>query len=55
MSGTTRTKYPVRVMHFIDYFISKKDACGMYDFSSYQKCTAEFRMLADGVVDDLVD
>jgi hypothetical protein len=34
------------VQHFENYFICKKDCTGVVDFSSLQKCTAAFRMLA---------
>ena len=38
-----------------DYFICKEDTLGKLGFSSHQKCTAAIRMLAYGVVGDLVD
>jgi hypothetical protein len=37
------------------YFRCKPDATGKLGFSSYQKCSADIRMLAYGVADDLVD
>ncbi|XP_073355519.1 uncharacterized protein [Aegilops tauschii subsp. strangulata] len=37
------------------YFECKTDALGKLGFSSYQKCTAAIRMLAYGILGDLVD
>ncbi|KAI4988251.1 hypothetical protein ZWY2020_029881 [Hordeum vulgare] len=37
------------------YFQCKMDALGKLGFSSYQKCTAAIRMLAYGILGDLVD
>jgi hypothetical protein len=38
-----------------DYFLLKKDVTGKLGFTSYKKCTMAMRMLAYGVVGDLVD
>jgi hypothetical protein len=43
------------VRAYDDYFTAKPDATGKLDFTSYQKCYAAIRMLAYGVVDDLID
>jgi hypothetical protein len=44
-----------RVRAYVDYFTSKPDATSKLGFTSYQKCSAIIRMLAYGVVGDLVD
>jgi hypothetical protein len=38
-----------------DYFVQKRDACGLWGLSSIQKCTATLRMLAYGVTADATD
>jgi hypothetical protein len=38
-----------------DYFVQKRDTCGLWGFSSIQKCTATLRMLAYGVIADATD
>ena len=43
------------VVNYDDYFECKKDAIGKIGFSSYQKCIAAIRMLAYGVLGDLID
>jgi hypothetical protein len=44
-----------RVSAYDDYFHLKKDAIGKHGFTSYHKCTTTARMLAYGVVGNLVD
>jgi hypothetical protein len=43
------------VRNYGDYFHIKRDVVGMLGYSSYQKCTADVRMLAYGIPGDLVD
>jgi hypothetical protein len=38
-----------------DYFTAKPDATGKLGFTSYKKCFAAIRMLAYGVVGELID
>ena len=42
-------------MAYDDYFTCKQDVLGKVGFSSYQKCTAPFRMLAYKIPSDLID
>jgi hypothetical protein len=44
-----------RVRAYVDYFTYKPDATNKLGFTFYQKCSAIIRMLAYGVVGDLVD
>ena len=43
------------VREYDDYFVYKKDCCGVWGFTSLQKCTAALRMLAYGTPGDLKD
>lgn len=44
-----------KVMAYDDYFVQKRDALGVEDLSSYQKCTAALRMFAYGTTVDATD
>jgi hypothetical protein len=44
-----------RVCECDDYFVQKRDACGLWGLSSIQKCTVALRMLAYGVIADATD